>query len=93
MKIIVPWDQMGPQLGKIFLHKLILAPQYLEEVITVYRPKRSVRSENSVTLIKPRSGTSTYWMRRSDVAEATLWNSLPDNLRLCQSLNIFKKKI
>jgi hypothetical protein len=65
---------------------------YLEKVIAVYRPQRSLRSENSVTLVKLRSRTSTYMYgkRRLDVAAANLWNSLPDNLRLCQSLNTFK---
>jgi hypothetical protein len=58
----------------LYTYKVIheMAPQYLEEVIAVYRPQRSLRSENSVTLVKPRSQTSTYGKGRLDVAAARL---------------------
>jgi hypothetical protein len=35
----------------LYIYKVIhkMAPQYLEEIILVYRPQRSLRSENSLT--------------------------------------------
>jgi hypothetical protein len=46
----------------------------------------------NLTLIKPKFQTLTYGKMRLDEVAAPLWNSLPDNLRLSQSLNSCKKK-
>jgi hypothetical protein len=44
------------------------------------------------TIIKaPRIRTKAYGERRLDKSVATLWNSLPQNIRHVQSVGIFKK--
>jgi hypothetical protein len=45
------------------IHKM--AQNYLEEVIAVYRPQRSLRSENSVTLVKAKNRTSKQFRHDS----------------------------
>ena len=69
------------------------APTYLQELVHVYHPARSLRSENSVSLTLPRVRTKTYGDRRFDKAAATLWNSLPGSLRNEKSLYSFKRSL
>jgi hypothetical protein len=52
------------------------APIYLQELVSVYQPTRSLRSENSALIKPPRIRTKTYGEWRFDKAAATLWNIL-----------------
>ena len=69
------------------------APLYLEDLVNIYKPARSLRSENNTTLVTPIVRTRSYGERRFDKAAASLWNDLPNELRNIQSVNVFKKKI
>lgn len=69
------------------------APLYLEELVNIYKPARSLRSENNTTLVTPIVRTKSYGERRFDKAAASLWNDLPNELRNVQSVNVFKKKL
>ena len=69
------------------------APSYLQELIT-YKPKRALRSENSMLSHPPNDvRTKSYGERRFDKAAPTLWNSLPLSLRNVNSLDIFKREL
>ena len=68
-----------------------LAPVYLQELVNAYQPTRALRSEDLQLLKAPRIRNKTYGERRLDKSAATLWNSLPQNIRHVQSVSIFKK--
>jgi hypothetical protein len=63
-----------------------LAPVYLQELVNAYQPSRALRSEDLQLLKAPRIRTKTYGERRLDKPAATLWNSLPQNIRHVQSV-------
>ncbi len=70
-----------------------LAPQYLSELLTVYTPRRNLRSSDSGFLIVP----STHLRSMGDQAFSSvapkLWNSLPTEIRyaLLEFLNLHLK--
>lgn len=68
-----------------------MSPAYIQNLVDVYFPSRSLRSENSRFLVKPKARTKFYGNRRFDVSAAELWNSLPAVLRLEENLTSFKK--
>jgi hypothetical protein len=69
------------------------APLYLEELVNIYKPTRSLWSESNTTLVTPIVRTKSYGERRFDKAAASLWNGLPSELRNVQSANVFKEKL
>lgn len=70
-----------------------IAPVYLQDLLTVYKPTRSLRSENSMRIQTPRVKTKLYGVRRFDKAASTLWNNLPGDLRVLDSVDIIKSKL
>jgi hypothetical protein len=69
------------------------APVYLKELLKIHVPTRSLRSENSMLLSKPRMCTKTFGERQFDRAASTLWNNLPSSIRHEQSMGVFKKQL
>ena len=73
-----------------------LAPQYLVELLTLYKPSRSLRSSTEV-LLKPPSHkavrTSTYGERAFAAAAPKLWNRMPAKIRAIDSLTCFKSAL
>ena len=69
------------------------APSYLTDLIEVYSPERSgLRSADKGLLQEHRS--KTLWGDRSfAIGASTLWNSLPEELRLCDDIEIFKSEL
>ena len=61
------------------------SPVYLSDLLSVYRPTRSLRSESTILLTVPRTRTVTYGDRTFTKAAATLWNSLRVNIRYSDS--------
>lgn len=62
------------------LHRL--SPLYIQELVQVYKPNMSLRSESYMLLVQSRARTRSYCERRFDVASSMLWNNLPQNLWL-----------
>ena len=63
------------------------APIYLQELIQVHKPSRSL-------LTTPSVWTKTYGERRFDRAAAFLWNALSNEMcDTTQSVDVFKKKL
>ena len=69
------------------------APSYVEELVNIYKPARSIRSENNTTFVTPIVRTKSYRERRFDKVAVSLWNDLPNELRNVQSVKVFKKKL
>ena len=69
-----------------------LAPSYLCELISYRSTTRDLRSINNVLLDVPKS-TSCIGSRAFIFSAPKLWNSLPEDVRTCVSLSIFKTKL
>ena len=79
----------------VYTYKAVhgLGPMYLNELVTLYRPSRTLRSENGMLLEVSRKRTKTFGDRRFDKSAPTLWNGLPVSLRLSKTLDIFKSNL
>ena len=69
------------------------SPVYLSDLLSVYRPTRSLRSESNILLTVPRTRTVTYGDKPFTKAAATLWNSLPVNIRHSDSCITFQREL
>ena len=67
------------------------APPYMTEMLTRYRPSRTLRSSNSVTLSVPKVRTTTFGDRQFNTATSKLWNALPHSIRNAKTLDHFRK--
>ena len=67
-------------------------PSYLADLVTLYRPSRTLRSTNSFLLSVPKIH-STVGRRSFSFAAPTIWNSLPLHLRSCLSFTSFCSKL
>ena len=70
-----------------------LAPSYIRDLLKIHKPSRCLRSASKNLLEEPRTITKTYGDRTFRKAGSVVWNSLPDELRLETSINIFKNKL
>ena len=70
-----------------------LAPSYLTELLTIYKPGRNLRSgKNNFFVISPVL-TKTYGERTFAHAAPIMWNNLPDSLRSLNSMEHFKSAL
>ena len=68
------------------------SPTYLSELLIPQNYSRTLRANDKNLLHVPRVDSKTG--RRSfSFVGPSLWNSLPDELRLCDSLSFFRKKL
>ena len=69
------------------------APEYLCELIKFYQPTRSgLRSgSNQLMLNVPTSAKKTHAERSFSIAGPRWWNELSNNMKLSESLEVFKK--
>ena len=70
-----------------------LAPAYLEELLTKYKPSRSLRSSEELLLEEPRSRLISYGNMAFQCAAPRLWNKLPKELRATEDVLVFKKDL
>ena len=71
-----------------------LAPPYLKELLTLYRPNRTLRSSSDkLRLVTVPYNLKTYGYRSYSVQAPILWNSLPFHIRSADSINSFKSKL
>ena len=74
---------------KVLLHG---QPSYLADLISLYRPLRTLRSSDSLLLAVP--DIRTAMGRRSfSYAAPTIWNALPLHLRSCSTISSFCSKL
>lgn len=69
------------------------SPRYIKELLEVYRPVRDLRSQNSRTLVVPKTRTNQYGNRSFKFAAPNLWNSLPSSIQNATNLDTFKKML
>ena len=71
-----------------------LAPEYIKNLLQVYKPGRNLRSQSSsIRLVLPKSRTMTYGDRCFASAAPKLWNELPSKIRDCETLDSFKRSL
>ena len=69
------------------------APSYMTELLTLYKPKRSLRSASQKMLEVPKSNTKSYGDRCFSVAAAKLLNALPLYIKSTDTKNSFKSSL
>ena len=67
-----------------------LAPEYLAELLDLHHPRRVLRSASAELFSVPFSQTVRHGDRRFSVAVATLWNQLPNSVRMIETLPLFR---
>ena len=67
-----------------------LAPVYIQELVNVYQPPRTLISQNSNLLEVVQFKLKTCGPRAFSVAAPKVWNSLPVCVRKAESLCTFK---
>uniref|UniRef100_A0A8C7YRZ5 Reverse transcriptase domain-containing protein n=1 Tax=Oryzias sinensis TaxID=183150 RepID=A0A8C7YRZ5_9TELE len=71
-----------------------LAPPYLTDLLQRHTPSRSLRSSDANLLSLPCRTKRRNWGDRAfSIAAPTLWNTLPQHLRDCTDLPVFKKSL
>ncbi|XP_028316164.1 long-chain-fatty-acid--CoA ligase 1-like [Gouania willdenowi] len=59
-----------------------LAPQYITDLIQIYRPPRALRSEGQLQLVVPTANRKTKGDRAFSVVGPKLWNALPLHIQV-----------
>ena len=67
-----------------------LAPSYISAMLEPYKPNRTLRSANKALLVPYGANLVTMGGRAFAARAPMLWNALPLNVRLAQSLSSFK---
>ena len=70
-----------------------LAPEYLAELVTLYCPRKNLRSADLQQLDVPKTRLKTFGDRSFQAAAAKEWNKLPLDIKQSSSLLSFKTKI
>ena len=70
-----------------------LAPVYITDLISVYEPGRKLRSASRSRLTVPRHNLERFGRHGFSVNAPHLWKDLPDNLRLIDSVVLFKRHL
>ena len=66
-----------------------LAPEYISELLTEYKPSRSLRS-GAKRLLKPVRTRSSFGDRAFAASAPKLWNQLPETIKCAGSVHSFK---
>uniref|UniRef100_A0A8C5G1I7 Reverse transcriptase domain-containing protein n=1 Tax=Gouania willdenowi TaxID=441366 RepID=A0A8C5G1I7_GOUWI len=70
-----------------------LAPQYITDLIQIYRPPRALRSEGQLQLVVPQANRQTKGDRAFSVVGPKLWNALPLHIRTAPTVECFKSRL
>jgi hypothetical protein len=69
------------------------APGYFDNMLDVYKPRRQLRSSDTLQLSIPRVRTKTYGERSFSFNGPKQWNALPMSLRVIPSTPSFKRAL
>ena len=69
------------------------APSYIRDLLHPYEPTRSLRSSCKNLLSVPVTRLKTFGDRAFEKVAPKLWNGLPESIRLCKSVDSFKKQL
>jgi hypothetical protein len=67
-----------------------LAPKYLNDLLTLYKPSRTLRSSSGIQLVVPKTKLSSYGDRAFAKVAPVLWNALPTDVRCTNTVDSFK---
>ena len=67
------------------------APEYVCDMLSHYTPTRPLRSEDKHLLVNPRYRLEKFGKRSFSRAAPTLWNPLPSDLKVADSVDAFKR--
>ena len=70
-----------------------LSPSYIQELINLYRPSRTLRSSTSLRLNPTSYNLKSYGSRAFAVASPQLWNDLPEQIKNSDNLQTFKTRL
>ena len=68
-------------------------PGYLLDSLVNYQPTRTLRSSSHNLLIVPNRVKTVTASRAFRVAAPTIWNNLPDFVKVADSFNVFKRRL
>ena len=69
------------------------SPVYLRDMLQMYTPRRTLRSQNTQLLVVPKMQTTAYGNRCFTYTAPSLWNALPADIRKCKTTETFKKTL
>ena len=69
------------------------APNYISELLTLYKPSRALRSSCQMLLVVPKTKAKLDGDRSFAASAPRLWNALLADIKNSESLNIFKSKV
>src|ERR1043165_2742031 len=80
---------------KLITHKVLHTnqPQYLNGLITEYTPSHQLRSESKRQLVKSTGLLTAMGHRTFTHALEKVWNNLTEDIRLCETIHIFKSRL
>ena len=70
-----------------------LGPSYLSDLLLSYQPSRTLRSSGTGLLTIPKVRTKTHGEAAFSHYGPQLWNSLPQNIRTAETVDIFKRRL
>ena len=70
-----------------------LAPSYLSDLVERYVPRRNLRSMNGHRLVEVKHNLRNYGFRSFSVDLPQLCNALPSDIRACDNISEFKRKL
>ncbi len=70
-----------------------LSPDYVTDLINVYQSSRSLRSNDQLLLMVPRSRLKFRGDRAFSVAAPRLWNALPLSIRSSPTFGVFQSAL
>ena len=79
----------------LLVHKALhgQAPAYIADMLIRYVPARTLRSSGTEQLVVPKVHTKRHGEAAFSYYAPHLWNTLPVELRMTASVNIFKKQL
>ena len=79
----------------VYIYKCLhdLAPPYLAEMVTPYRPQRALRSAGDTTLLVPAESKKSVGKVNFACTGPSLWNSLPRRIREIATVTSFKRQL
>ena len=69
------------------------SPEYIASLLNKYNPARNLRSSSKSLLQVPTVNTVTYGKRSFSHAAPSLWNTLSEDIKSCESFTVFKKQL
>ena len=69
------------------------SPIYIQDLICRYSTSRTLRSSSTLRLTPVNFHLKSYGFRAFARSASERWNKLPDDIRSCDNLNVFKRKL